>query len=276
MIRDVHSQEHEAPCGRRTNRLARNTLSVQWLLAPAAVQRQLVTWDVEHLWVETAKDLFTFGAVWRKGHLQQQQINITSNDNDDHVNNNEHTWITWKSNRLSIQGWIRLPLLAFPTTNLSYSLPILKLPLPPCAVLPGTVSTILSNYHMKKWYVGSEGARSNAWTSRWRLIRLLPPQHGDTMKSAAKPSMGDPNAGSLICLIWISPLLYIIKCFIISMIDITYTVYSLISFNVTLVTPMFTFRVGEDYECRQSSTHALGICFWKVRLWLCDWEMPRG
>ena len=52
---------------------------------------------------------------WRKGHLQQQQINITSNDNDDHVNNNEHTWITWKSNRLSIQGWIRLPHLAFPT-----------------------------------------------------------------------------------------------------------------------------------------------------------------
>ena len=40
------------------------------------------------------KNCALFALFWRKEHLQQQQINITSNDNDDHVNNNEHTWIT--------------------------------------------------------------------------------------------------------------------------------------------------------------------------------------
>ena len=137
MIRDVLRQEHEAPCERRTKRLARNTLSVRWLLAPAAVQRQLVTWDVEHLWVETAKDLFTFGAV-----LAQGTFATTTNQHHQQRQRRPRQQHWTHMDNLKIQPLVH-PGVDSPSascisnTNLSYSFPILKLPLPPCAVLPG-------------------------------------------------------------------------------------------------------------------------------------------
>ena len=53
------------------------------------------------------------------------------------MNGYKDKWMTWSSNPLPVQRRSRLSFLPFPTMNLSYRFPILKLPLSPCAVLPG-------------------------------------------------------------------------------------------------------------------------------------------
>ena len=42
------------------------------------------------------------------------------------------------TNHLSVHRWIRTAFFSCPTRNRSYRFPILKLPPPPCVVLPGT------------------------------------------------------------------------------------------------------------------------------------------